>query len=134
MSCNESPSSKRQKTLRAEPRIKLISENVDQSSECLDDGEDVREGKSESIKDSSKLINISTKSNSEGDAYWELSTQRRITVRSFKGNVLVDIREVRNSFISILVLKLEYLIYCMFPLLRCTKRMGRHCQGKRASH
>lgn len=104
MSCNESPSSKRQKTLRAEPRIKLISENIDQSSEWLDDGEDEREGKSESIKDSSKLINISTKSNSEGDTYWELSTQRRITVRSFKGNVLVDIREVRNSCISILAL------------------------------
>jgi len=33
--------------------------------------------------------------NDDGDAYFELSKARRVTVRQFKGNVLVDIREVR---------------------------------------
>lgn len=33
--------------------------------------------------------------NEAGDAYLELSNKRRITVRTFKSKVLVDIREVR---------------------------------------
>lgn len=32
--------------------------------------------------------------NEDGDAYVELSPKRRCTVRQWKGNVLVDIREV----------------------------------------
>jgi Transcriptional Coactivator p15 (PC4) len=91
----ESPSFKRQKTQKTEPRITLTEENVDQSIEGFNHGEDVGEGSSE---DSSKVISIASKSNEEGDKYWELSSQRRITVRSFKGNILVDIREVCYLF------------------------------------
>jgi hypothetical protein len=34
--------------------------------------------------------------NSDGDAFFELSSTRRISIRKFKGTTLVDIREVRG--------------------------------------
>jgi hypothetical protein len=34
--------------------------------------------------------------NSDGEAFFELSSTRRISVRKFKGTTLVDIREVRG--------------------------------------
>jgi Transcriptional Coactivator p15 (PC4) len=35
------------------------------------------------------------KLNDDGEAYFELAPMRRLTLRTFKGTVLVDIREVR---------------------------------------
>lgn len=35
--------------------------------------------------------------NAEGDSYLLLSNNRRVTVRSFKGKALIDIREVRRG-------------------------------------
>ena len=37
------------------------------------------------------------KQNEEGDTYFELSKKRRLTIRSYRGKTLVDLREVRTT-------------------------------------
>lgn len=66
-----------------------------------------------------------------GDIYFEISKKRRCTVRSFKGNTLVDIREVRTFESSQLC--------CVNPSLanlcsyRCMRRTTRPSREKKAS-
>ena len=56
--------------------------------EDSDEAQEVEKDEKEEEQDASKM-----KKNEEGEPYFELTDKRRVTVRRFKGKVLVDIRE-----------------------------------------
>lgn len=41
----------------------------------------------------SKVSTAKVLKNKEGESYWEIDRQRRVTVRTFKGKIYVDVRE-----------------------------------------
>jgi len=68
--------------------------------------------------------------NDEGNAYFELSAKRRVTVRKWRGNVLVDIREVckeqmNNKFIK------NCHSHASHSTFRSMKRTEKHFQERR---
>jgi hypothetical protein len=60
---------------------------------CAEEGDEKQEVEMEGNSDGQE---VELQRNSDGDAFFELSSTRRISVRKFKGTTLVDIREVRG--------------------------------------
>ena len=67
---------------------KLSNDNVSDSDEEFTDSQASKVDTPSSLSASQDV-----KKNAEGDSYFELSRTRRVTVRKWKGKVLVDIRE-----------------------------------------
>lgn len=86
-------------------RIKVESEEEDDADddfkdkEDVDDDDDDDDDDDEDKRDHGKKDDEDVvKKNAQGEAYFELAKTRRVTVRSFKGAKLIDIREVRFKF------------------------------------
>ena len=76
----QQPEPKKAKTKTSSARVK----KEEDANEDGDDNDEDEEAESES----------SVKRNADGEAYFELGTKKRCTVRKWNNNVLVDIREV----------------------------------------
>ena len=81
-------------------RRKVKVEQDDDAGECkprtpkMEQNDDATQEEQELKQDCTEFeIN----KNDDGDAFLELSSKRRVTVRSFKKNILIDLREVGSA-------------------------------------
>ena len=71
-----------------EPKMKKIKTDPDEEEEEEEDASE-EEGDPDE-----KQADVALEKNDQGEAFLELSKMKRLTIRTFKGNVLIDIREV----------------------------------------
>jgi hypothetical protein len=88
MKSKEVPKAKR-------PKLSDDKEAEEEQDDDDDDDDDEEE------TPSTNTTTTTLERNDDGDAYIELSSKRRCTVRQWKGKVLVDIREVRNTWLAV---------------------------------
>lgn len=73
---------------------KRISEASDDSMDERGTGGQSKKAKTETTRNSStSQLGANCKTDANGDRYWEISKNRRVTVSTFRGKTMVNIRE-----------------------------------------
>jgi hypothetical protein len=70
-----------------------MSMSIHQTTRNDDEESEAPARKKQKLEDPSSSAVVKALHNDSGEAYFDLSDKRRITVRTFKSKILVDIRE-----------------------------------------
>lgn len=89
-----------------EPKAKKARKAAKQKKKQEDEDDDEEEEEEEEEKPKvAASKGVVAEKNDQGEAFFELSKMRRLTVREFKGQVLIDIREVCACVASFVYLR-----------------------------